>query len=292
MAGTELPERVTVIEKSLRDRGHPFQEARSHGDEALCSVHSRELVGHLSTAYAAWVDGGFPEYGQDRVVPYFFPTDAMLGQIPATRAASVHARAGRYCYDTMTTLGPGSWAAIQAAADCALTAVDLVCSDEARQVYALCRPPGHHVTADAFGGSCYLNNAALAAQALVDAGHDRVAVVDVDAHHGNGTAAIFYDRADVLYGSVHVDPAAGWFPHVVGHAGETGGDDGEGATMNIPLPPGSGDPEFLPPGRRRETARIDSARDLARCRRGRRRSGEPARGDARRVHARRRDAAH
>ena len=113
----------------------------------------------------------------------------------------------------MTLVGPGTWAAARAAVDCALDAAELVAAGEPL-AYALCRPPGHHATRAGYGGSCYLNNAAVAAEALRAAGHDRVAVVDVDAHHGNGTAAIFYDRGDVLYGSVHVDPGAGWFPHV------------------------------------------------------------------------------
>jgi acetoin utilization deacetylase AcuC-like enzyme len=107
--------------------------------------------------------------------------------------------------------------------------------------YALCRPPGHHVTRDGYGGSCYLNNAAVAANALRNSGHGKVAVVDIDAHHGNGTQAIFYERADVLYTSVHVDPAAGWFPHYVGHADERGTGAGEGANVNIPLAEGEGD---------------------------------------------------
>jgi acetoin utilization deacetylase AcuC-like enzyme len=243
--GSELPARVTVIEQALRAQGHPFVPAVGHSDAALTRVHSWLLVNHLSAVYGDWVEGGFLDQGQDRVVPYFFPTAAMLGPIPRTNATSVHARAGQFCYDTMTTVGPGSWEAIRAAADCALTAADLVLSGSTSQVYALCRPPGHHVTFDAYGGSCYLNNAALAAQSLVDGGYERVAVIDVDAHHGNGTAAIFYDRADILYGSVHVDPAAGWFPHVVGHATETGAGAGMGATLNIPLAPGSGDGEFL-----------------------------------------------
>ncbi len=242
---SELPERVTAIEKVLRCAGHSFIEAAPHDDGSLHSVHRPELVRHLSTVYDAWVDGGFVDHGQDRVVPYFFPTAAMLGPITPTSATSVHALAGQFCYDTMTTIGPGSWEAIRAAADCALTAADLVLAAEARHVYALCRPPGHHVTADAYGGSCYINNAALAAQALVDGGHDRVAIIDVDAHHGNGTAAIFYERADVFYGSVHVDPGAGWFPHVVGHASEVGRGDGVGTTENVALAPGSGDREFL-----------------------------------------------
>jgi acetoin utilization deacetylase AcuC-like enzyme len=245
MEGSEVPARVAVIEQALRRAGHPFVEATHHSSAALESVHSRALVEHLSTVYDAWVDDDYLAYGQDRVVPYFFPTAAMLGPIPPTQAAALHGRIGALCYDTMTTVGPGSWEAITAAADCALTAASLVLNRDAHQVYALCRPPGHHVTRDAYGGSCYLNNAAIAAQALVDGGHERVAVIDVDAHHGNGTAAIFYERPDVFYGSVHVDPGAGWFPHVVGHASETGAGVGTGTTRNLPLSPGSGDASFL-----------------------------------------------
>ena len=105
---------------------------------------------------------------------------------------------------------------------------------EPRSAYALVRPPGHHATRRAFGGSCYLNNAAVAAQALRDRGAERVAVVDIDAHHGNGTQAIFYDRADVFYGSLHVDPGAGWFPHFVGlRATSAARARGAGATANV-----------------------------------------------------------
>ena len=107
------------------------------------------------------------------------------------------------------------------------------------------RPPGHHVGADFYGGSCYLNNAAVAAQYLRDRGIDRVAVIDVDAHHGNGTQEIFYASGDVFYGSAHVDPGHGWFPHFVGFADEQGAGDGAGANRNLPLPPGAGDEEWL-----------------------------------------------
>jgi acetoin utilization deacetylase AcuC-like enzyme len=144
----------------------------------------------------------------------------------------------------MTLLGEGSWSAIRAAASCALDAADLVLGGEP-VAYALSRPPGHHATRAGYGGSCYLNNAALAAQRLRDGGHERVAVADVDAHHGNGTAAIFYDRDDVLYGSVHVDPGAGWFPHYVGFPEETGTGAGAGATRNLPLPEGTDDEGWL-----------------------------------------------
>lgn len=244
-SGGEDAERVDAILAATGASAHRLIEATAHADDALLAVHSPELVEHLRSVHAEWLAGDYVELvGQDRVVPYFFPTEAMLGGLPMHRAAAVHGRAGQFGYDTMTLVGPGTWSAARAAVDCALTAVDLVL-DGSPLAYALCRPPGHHVTRQAYGGSCYLNNAAVAAQALRTAGLERVAVVDIDAHHGNGTAAIFYDRADVLYGSVHVDPGAGWFPHVVGFADETGKGEGVGTTRNLPLPPGSGDPEWL-----------------------------------------------
>jgi acetoin utilization deacetylase AcuC-like enzyme len=177
-------------------------------------------------------------------VPYVFPTPGLLDGLPLRTPPAVHGRAGLFCYDTMTLVGPGSWAAIRGAVDAALTAADLVSGGE-RLAYALCRPPGHHVTRSAYGGSCYLNNAAVAAQALRDAGAGRVAVLDIDAHHGNGTQAIFYERADVWYGSLHVDPGAGWFPHYAGYADERGSGPGAGANRNLPLAPGTGDDGWL-----------------------------------------------
>jgi acetoin utilization deacetylase AcuC-like enzyme len=207
-------------------------------------VHDAGLLSYLRTAWAAWEDAGFPaDHGQDRVVPYVFPTPALLGGLPVREPVAVHARAGRWCYDTMTLVGPGTWEAARASVDAALTAVDLVASGQS-VAYALTRPPGHHATRDGFGGSCYLNNAAVAAQALLG-GYDRVAVVDLDAHHGNGTQAIFYDRAEVLYGSVHVDPGAGWFPHYMGFAQETGSGPGAGSNVNLPVAPGTGDAGWL-----------------------------------------------
>lgn len=243
--GTEVAERVEVIVDALLDAGHRLVEADAHDDTVLAAVHDPALLEHLATVYDRWVASGIPEeVGQDRVVPYVFPTEAMLGGIPRTQAMAVHGLAGAFCYDTMTLVGPGTWAAARAAVDATLTAVDWVTAG-ARAAYALARPPGHHVTGSAYGGSCYLNNAAVAAEALRRAGHDTVAIIDVDAHHGNGTSAIFYDRGDVFYGSVHVDPAAGWFPHYVGHASERGTGDGAGANLNIPLAPGTGDAGFL-----------------------------------------------
>jgi acetoin utilization deacetylase AcuC-like enzyme len=243
--GTEVPARALVLRDALVAEGAPIVEARPHGDEILRTVHDGGLVDHLAGVWAAWEKAGYPaQYGRDRVVPYVFPTPGMLAGLEPHPPPALHGRAGLYCYDTMTLIGPGSWEAIRGAADAALTAADLV-SAGTPVAYALCRPPGHHVTRAAYGGSCYLNNAAIAAQALRTAGADRVAVIDIDAHHGNGTQMIFYARADVFYGSVHVDPGAGWFPHYAGYAGERGEREGAGANRNLPLAPGTGDDGWL-----------------------------------------------
>src|SRR5436190_16296732 len=220
--GTEVPARALVLREALAAAGAPVVAAVQHGDEIVRTVHDPELVGHLAGVWQDWVAAGLPaEYGRDRVVPYVFPTAGMLAGLPERSPPAVHGRAGLFCYDTMTLVGPGSWAAIRGAVDAALTAADLVRSGE-RVAYALCRPPGHHVTRDAYGGSCYLNNAAIAAERFRELGAARVGIVDVDAHHGNGAQAIFWERADALTGSVHVDPRAGWFPHFLGVETELG----------------------------------------------------------------------
>lgn len=243
--GTEVPERAEVLRDAVRAAGARLVPAVRHDDELLRSVHDEGLLRHLASAYDSWLAAGLDkEPGQDRVVPYVFPTPAMLGGLPLREPAAVHARVGHYCYDTMTLIGPGTWRAARAAVDAAQTAADLITAGEPA-AYAICRPPGHHATPAGYGGSCYLNNTAVAAQALRAAGVGRVAVVDVDAHHGNGTQAIFYERGDVFYGSVHVDPGAGWFPHYAGFADETGCGAGAGANRNVPLAPGTGDVGWL-----------------------------------------------
>ena len=243
--GTEVPERAGVILAAVRAAGAPVLPAARHGDEVLRAVHDDALIGHLRTVWAEWEARGYvSEHGRDRVVPYVFPTAGMLAGLPLRSPAATHGRLGLFCYDTMTLIGPGSWEAIRAAVDTALTAADLVAGGAAA-AYALCRPPGHHAGPAAYGGSCYLNNAAAAAEALRRAGAERVAIIDIDAHHGNGTQAIFYDRADVYYGSLHVDPGAGWFPHYAGYAGERGSGAGDGANRNLPLAPGTGDGGWL-----------------------------------------------
>jgi len=244
--GTETASRVDAILDALDHPGFELHEVEPAEERpALDSVHEPALVEFLGTAADRWAAGPYEDLvGQDRVVPYLFPTPAMTAGLPARPAVAVHADAGRFAYDTMTQVGPGTFAAALAAVDCAAAAATLV-SDGAPLAYALARPPGHHATPAGFGGSCYLNNAAVAVEVLRAGGAERIGIVDVDAHQGNGTAAIYYARADTLYGSVHVDPGAGWFPHVVGYADETGTGTGQGGTRNLPLPEGTGDERWL-----------------------------------------------
>jgi acetoin utilization deacetylase AcuC-like enzyme len=224
----EVPARAKAIRGALDAR---IVEAEPHADEALLAVHDAELVAYLASAWEEWQAAKLP---QEQVVPYVFAHR----ELGARRApTAVWARPGWFAYDTMTLVGPGTWEAARAAADTALTAADLVLGGEPF-AYACTRPPGHHVTRSAFGGSCYLNNAAIAAAALLAAGP--VAVLDVDAHHGNGTQEIFLGRDDMLTGSVHVDPGAGWFPHFLGFA-----DESDAGNRNLPLEPGSGDGPWL-----------------------------------------------
>jgi len=228
----ETPDRIERIRDALT--GARFVEAEPHDDSALRAVHDEALLGYLASAWDEWAGAGLPDDpGQQRVVPYVF-AHAALGTA-LEEPVAVWARPGYFAYDTMTLIGPGTWEAARAAVDAALTAADLV-REGAAAAYACVRPPGHHACRGAFGGSCYLNNAACAAVAL---GPARAAVLDVDAHHGNGTEQVFRHTDDVVVGSVHVDPRAGWFPHFIAATGEGPG------SKNVPLAPGSGDDEWL-----------------------------------------------
>jgi len=237
--------RAEVILAALAEADARVVDAEQHSDAALLAVHDAELLEFLESAWHTWVDAELDrERHQDRVVPYVFAHAALTSGRPAAVPTAVWAKTGYFAYDTMTLIGPGTWEAARAAVDVALTAVDLVLGGEPT-AYGCCRPPGHHAARACYGGSCYLNNAAIAAAELVERTGGPVAVLDIDAHHGNGTQELFYDRADVVVGSVHVDPGAGWFPHFLGFADETGAGLGQGANVNLPLAPGSGDGEWL-----------------------------------------------
>ena len=243
--GTEVVARTDAILAALAEIDAHVVDAEPHPDSALLAVHDAGLLAFLESAWDGWTGAGLDrERGQDRVVPYMFAHAGLTSGRPAAVPTAVWAKTGYFAYDTMTLIGPGTWDAARAAVDVALTAVDLVAAGTAC-TYACCRPPGHHVSRACYGGSCYLNNSAVATAALADRLGGPVAVLDIDAHHGNGTQEIFYGRDDVLVGSVHVDPGAGWFPHFLGFADETGTGDGARANKNLPLPPGTGDEGWL-----------------------------------------------
>jgi acetoin utilization deacetylase AcuC-like enzyme len=248
---TEVPARAHAIRDALLAAGAEETAATPHDDEALLAVHDPALVEFLRTAWDEWSAADLPS---DRVVPYIFARAELTSGRPPATPTAVWARPGLFAYDTMTLIGPGTWEAARGAADAALTAVDLV-ADGTPLAYACTRPPGHHVTRSLYGGSCYLNNAAIAAAGLV-AHFDLVAVVDVDAHHGNGTQELFRGRSDVLTASVHVDPGAGWFPHFLGFATES-----DSSNLNLPLAPGTSDDDWLA-AVRRAAAFVEPARAL------------------------------
>jgi acetoin utilization deacetylase AcuC-like enzyme len=244
--GSEVPERAERIRTALEERGARIVEAAPAAQHpGLRAVHDAALLEHLARAWDDWEAAGLTaDPGQDRVVPYLFPHPGLFSGFGPVRATAATARAGQFCYDTMTLVGPGTWQAALAAVEAAQTAADLVLAGE-RAAYACCRPPGHHAARSCFGGSCYLNNAAAAVERLRSGLSGRIAVIDVDAHHGNGTQQIFYADPEVLVGSVHVDPGAGWFPHFLGFEGERGTGAAEGANRNVCLAPGSGDEPWV-----------------------------------------------
>ena len=248
IAGDEEPERGDTLAEQLRGAGIELTEPDVHGLDPILAVHDATFVDFLGRAWPAWVaEGHLEEPGQREVVPYLFATAPFSARHRKDRRpATIRAEVGLYAMDTMSLISEGTYDAAVAASDCALTAADLV-ADGAPAAYAAVRPPGHHAGPAFFGGSCYLNNAAIAAQRLLDVAPAvrRVVIVDIDAHQGNGTQEIFYERGDVFYASVHVDPAAGWFPHLVGHADETGDGVGADCNRNAVVAPGAGDTEWL-----------------------------------------------
>jgi acetoin utilization deacetylase AcuC-like enzyme len=167
-------------------------------------------------------------------LPSVWPTRTFRTDIEPDNFA---AKLGLYSFDAGTPFTSGTWVAARMGAECALSAAQAVLDGDSA-AFALSRPPGHHAGADFFGGYCFLNNAALAAQHLRDKGMRKVAVLDVDYHHGNGTQAIFYDRPDVFFASIHGDPRTE-YPFYLGHADERGAGAGLGANLNFPLSRGA-----------------------------------------------------
>lgn len=226
----EHPGRVDSILAALGRTEAP----RDHGEAPLRRVHSRAYLDFLKTAYADWRAAG----REGDAIPYSFP---LVRRRPLD-LSRIDGRLGLYNYDTSTPIAEGTWTAAYWGAQTALSALEAVLGGD-RAAFALCRPPGHHCGADYAGGYCYLSNAAIAAEAAAAAGR-RVAILDIDYHHGNGTQDIFYARGDIFFASIHADPATD-YPFFWGHADETGEGAGEGATLNLPLPRGTKLPAFM-----------------------------------------------
>ena len=239
----ESPERATAIRTALLATGTFALEAPTeHGPDPIAAVHEVELIDLVEHAWSDAIAAG-----RDPSRP-LLPDTFLLGaygngmeleRLPTGR----HDRLGAFCFDTATPIVAGTADAARAAVDIALTAVDRVLAGEPL-AYGLCRPPGHHAGRSLIGGYCFFNNAAIGAQSMVDRGAQRVAILDVDFHHGNGTQQIFWERGDVLYVSLHGDPAAS-YPYYSGYATEHGAGSGEGATLNLPLPAGTDGDAYL-----------------------------------------------
>ena len=239
----ESPERATVIRDALLATGNYVLEPPvAHGPDPIAAVHELELIDlveHVWTdAMAAGWDTSRPLL-PDTFLLREYAGPMALESLPAAR----HLRLGAYCFDTATPIVAGTADAALAAVDIALTAADRVLAGAAL-AYGLCRPPGHHAGRNIIGGYCFFNNAAIVAESIVSRGASRVAILDVDFHHGNGTQQIFWQRDDVLYVSLHGDPG-GIYPYYSGFASERGGDGGAGANLNVPLAPGTDGDGYL-----------------------------------------------
>jgi acetoin utilization deacetylase AcuC-like enzyme len=227
----EMPARAEMIRAALASAGHELVPPRDFPESRLLRVHDPAFVEFLRGAWARWEAEG----REGCMLPSGFPARGLRqDRVPAGISGAM----GYYSFDSSSPIVKGTWDAALAAARSAMTAAAIV-SEGAAAAFALCRPPGHHAGRSFYGGYCFLNNAALAAQYLRDEGCARVAIVDVDYHHGNGTQEIFWERDDVFFTSLHGTPDTE-YPYYLGYADEHGAGRGEGFTLNLPLPEGTG----------------------------------------------------
>jgi acetoin utilization deacetylase AcuC-like enzyme len=232
----ESPLRIKSIISELEKSGFALPVSpRDFGIEPILRVHDKAFVEFLQVAWQRWA----VKFGTRDALPWNWPTRTMPSfEIPET----VEGQMAYYAIDAGAPITANTWESAYWSAQTALDAAATVI--EGKNAFALCRPPGHHAAADCYGAYCYLNNAAIAAQSLRDKGLARVAVLDVDYHHGNGTQSIFYHRKDVITASIHGDPRT-VFPYFSGHAHEQGSGDGLNYNFNLPLADGTGGSEWL-----------------------------------------------
>ncbi|MFM7335229.1 MAG: histone deacetylase family protein [Tabrizicola sp.] len=228
----ERPSRVEYVLQRLRQRGFPAVTDPGPVDMApVRRLLDPGFLAFLETAWDAWKAQG---YGGEVITTAMPTRHQRMDRIPRC----IDGQVGFYCHASETAITGGTWAAAQSSMASAQAAQRAVATG-ARGAFALCRPPGHHATADQYGGYCFLNNAAVVADMFVGQGAKRVAILDIDFHHGNGTQQIFYRRSDVLFASLHGDPMD-VYPYYAGFADEAGEGPGEGTNFNYPMPPGTG----------------------------------------------------
>ncbi len=232
----EKPARAEMVLARVKDVGlGEVASPEDFGLEPLLRVHSPAFLDFLAEAWDLWAA---KTGGESDALPEAWPCRGLRQIEPE----SIFGRLSYYSIDAAAPITAGTWPAARASADVALTAQNAVAGG-AQAAFALCRPPGHHAAADTIGGYCYLNNAGIAAQAFRDQGAERVAILDVDYHAGNGTQTLFYGRGDVLFASLHGHPKME-YPYFLGYADETGAGEGEGANLNYPLEHGTEWPAY------------------------------------------------
>ena len=230
----EVAERATVLKEILIQHGHELKTPKSHGMAPVTAIHTPAYLHFLENIYQRWQQ---IEGASEEVIANVHPN-----RYSSAYPDSAVGQAGWHMADTACPVGPKTWASALASANTAIEAAQNVL-DGIGSVYALCRPPGHHAFADMAGGFCYLNNSAIAAQRLRQ-GYKRIAILDVDVHHGNGTQGIFYHRDDVFTVSLHADPVR-FYPFFWGHRHERGESAGAGFNLNCPLERGTSDEDYL-----------------------------------------------
>lgn len=226
----ERPARMDYVLERLKEVGMTDINAPGEIDMGpVNAIHDAGFLNFLETAYDDWKAAGF---GGD-VIAVSYPARRMQQRVPTY----IDGKAGYYCLAMETSIAEGTWKAAVSSCAVAQSAQKAVAGGD-RVAFGMCRPPGHHASTDQYGGYCFLNNAAITAQMFRDNGASRVAILDIDFHHGNGTQDIFYQRGDVLFCSLHGEPENA-FPYFLGYADETGVGEGEGLNANYPMPEGS-----------------------------------------------------
>ncbi|WP_322063254.1 histone deacetylase family protein [Paraburkholderia sp. J63] len=228
----EAPQRAETVLARVKASGlGDVISPRSFDRSCYAEAHSRRYVDFLAGAWDEWSATG----RTCQALPLVWPVRSMPSN--ASLPEFIDGKLGLFSMDAGAPINAGTWAAVSSSANSALTGAEVIASG-ARSAFALCRPPGHHAGREYMGGYCYLNNAAIAAQHVIRSGAKRVAVLDVDFHHGNGTQDIFYDRSDVLFVSIHGEPSVS-YPYFSGYADERGIGYGAGFNLNLPLPKGT-----------------------------------------------------